>query len=55
MGITPPGLQKAISKANELKSSDYSDCTAQITKIIFDNSLALFLRDEGYHKWKRKT
>jgi hypothetical protein len=55
MGIAPPGFQKAITKATELLSLDYSDCTEQITKIIFDSSLALFLKDEGYHKWKRKT
>ena len=34
MGITPPGLHRAIFKANELQRSDYSDysdysdCTA---------------------------
>ena len=55
MGITPPGFQKAITKATELMSSDYSTSATQIAKIIFDSSLALFLKDEGYHKWKRKT
>jgi hypothetical protein len=54
MGITPPGLQKAITSATELRGSDYSASAAQIPKIIFDSSLALFLKDEGYHKWKRK-
>lgn len=55
MGITPPGLQKAITSATELRGSDYSASAAQIPKIIFDSSLALFLKDEGYHKWKRKN
>ena len=54
MGITPPGLQKAITSATELRGSDYSTSATQIAKIIFDSSLALFLKDEGYHKWKRK-
>jgi hypothetical protein len=55
LGITPPGLEEAISKATEHSHTNHTGSALKIAKLVLDTSLTLFLRDEAYHKWKRKT
>jgi ribonuclease HI len=55
LGITPPGFEKVISKATEHSHIDHTGSGLRVAKLILNTSLNLFLRDEAYHKWKRKT
>jgi hypothetical protein len=55
LGITSPGFEQAISKATEHSQFGHTGSALKVAKLIHNTSLTLFLRDEAYHKWKRKT
>lgn len=56
LGTTPKGLLQALSQHHE-NSHALDPATTipeKISKLIFSTSLALFLKDEVYRKWKRR-
>jgi hypothetical protein len=54
LGSTPKGLLQALSQYHEDSHALDPVIPEQISKLIFSTSLALFLKDEVYRKWKRR-
>ena len=54
MGATPKGLAQALSQHHEDAYVPDGDTTENISKIIYNRSLALFRKDEAFRKWKRR-
>jgi hypothetical protein len=54
LGTTPKGLLQALSQYHEDSHALDSAIPEKISKLIFSTSLALFLKDEVYRKWKRR-
>jgi hypothetical protein len=54
LGIPPPSLKGDIESHDRRGESTPQDTTEKIIKIIVNKTLELYMRDEKFHKWRKK-